>query len=171
MVYIMDFKVDGGCRGNGQSGAIGAAAVILLSKWGDKYNYKTKVLDRYPTPTNQRAEILAIIMALKWALERYDELDTYPFLQVEIRSDSKYAVNCMNQWIYKWSQNGWTNSAGNEVANSDLIREASRLDDRVAALGKVSYVWIPREENEEADSLCNKAMDEISDDEWSSSSW
>ncbi|KAI3328833.1 hypothetical protein F4824DRAFT_506163 [Ustulina deusta] len=56
----MEFYVDGGCRGNGQPGVIGAAA---NSKW------KSQHLPRYPTPTNQRAEITAIIIALEWTLE------------------------------------------------------------------------------------------------------
>ena len=156
----MEFEVDGGCRGNGTDRAIGAAAVVLIPKGRSNYHWKTKVL-RYPRPTNQRAEITAIIMALKWALERYDELNTRPFLKVEIRSDSKYVVDCMNQWIYKWCNNGWTNSTGGEVVNSDLIKKASSLDDRVAALGEVSYVWIPREKNKYSDRLCNKVMDSL----------
>jgi ribonuclease HI len=34
-----------------------------------------------------------------------------------IFSDSRYAVNCMNKWVYKWASNGWTNARGDEVAN------------------------------------------------------
>lgn len=80
-------------------------------------------------------------------------------MDVEIFSDSKYAVTCMKTWIYKWANNGWTNSAGNEVSNRDLIEEASDLDDRVKDIGSVEYTWIPRSENEVADAACNVAMD------------
>lgn len=62
-----------------------------------------------------------------------------PFLRVEIFSDSKYAVGCMTEWIYKWSRNGWRNAAGNQVANQDLIRKASDLDDRLRVKGVVEY--------------------------------
>jgi ribonuclease HI len=119
----------------------------------------TKVLPYYPPPTNQRAELTAIIIALEQALEKYDELDSCPRLKVKIFSDSKYAIGCMNEWIYKWTQNGWRNASGNEVANRDLIEDASDLDDRVKELGSVEYIWIPRAENEEADEACNRAMD------------
>lgn len=115
----------------------------------------------FPTaPTSQRAEITAIILALEWALERYDGLGGSPRLAVTIRSDSRYAVECMTNWVYNWVRNGWTNSRGFEVANRDLIERASDLDDRVAELGSVDYIWIPRSENRSADALCQQELDE-----------
>jgi len=158
MVYTMEIYVDGGCRGNGQPGAIGAAAAVFQKKHGG-YDAWTKSLPSYPPPTNQRAEITAIILALEQALEKLEELDTNPYLDVKIYSDSRYAIGCMTNWIYKWARNGWINAAGNEVANRDLIQEASDLDDRLKEAGDVEYIWIPREENQLADRLCNEDMD------------
>ncbi|CAJ2501168.1 Uu.00g040210.m01.CDS01 [Anthostomella pinea] len=156
----MEFYVDGGCRNNGYTNATGPAAACLMARSGSYWS-KTRHLDRWPvTPTNQRAEIVAIIIALEWALERYDDLNGYPRLQVTIHSDSRYAVGCMTDWIYKWSQNGWVNARGNDVANRDLIQEASDLDDRVKELGRVDYVFVPREQNRNADEECNEALDE-----------
>ena len=78
MVYTMEIYVDGGCRGNGYTGSIGAAADVFKLKWG-RLDPWTKSLPRYyPEPTNQRAEIMAIILALDVALEKYRELDTNP---------------------------------------------------------------------------------------------
>jgi ribonuclease HI len=159
MVYRMEIYVDGGCRGNGQPGAIGAAAVVFQLKFGRQDRW-TRVLPRYPPPTNQRAEITAIIMALEQALEKYEELDTNPWLDVKIYSDSRYAIGCMTEWVYKWTRNGWRNAAGFEVANRDLIEKASLLDDRLKEEGNVEYIWIPREQNQDADSLCNEVMDD-----------
>jgi len=158
MVYIMEIYVDGGCRGNGHAGSIAAAAAVMKKKYG-KIEYWTRSLPQIPTPTNQRAEITAIILALDVALEKMEQLDTNPYLDVTIYSDSKYAVECMNNWIYKWTRNGWTNSAGYQVANRDLIQHASELDDRLKEEGDVEYVWIPREQNELADRYCNEALD------------
>lgn len=160
MVYIMEIYVDGGCRGNGRLDAIGAAAAVFQLKWG-KQNRWTRVLPSYPTPTNQRAEITAIILALELALQKYWNLSSNPKLNVKIYSDSKYAVNCMNEWVYKWSNNGWINAAGKNVANRDLIEKACGLDDRLKEEGSVTYIWIPREQNRDADELCNKAMDDM----------
>jgi len=159
MVYTMEIYVDGGCRGNGQPGSIGAAAAVFKFRSGGHTAW-TKRLPLYPTPTNQRAEITAIILALEQALEKYAELHSNPWLDVKIHSDSKYAIGCMTDWIYKWSRNGWINAAGNEVANRDLIQEASDLDDRLREEGSVEYIWIPRAENEDADRYCNDLMDE-----------
>jgi ribonuclease HI len=93
MVYIMEFYVDGGCRGNGQPGSIAAAAACLMLR-NNMYQTRKVSLPSYPTPTNQRAEIQAIILALRWALEKYRELDSCPTLDVRIHSDSRYAIGC-----------------------------------------------------------------------------
>lgn len=159
MVYQMRIYVDGGCRGNGYSDAIGACAAVFQLKYSQQT--WTHRLPSYPTPTNQRAEIGAIILALEQALERYRELDSNPWLDVKIYSDSKYAVGCMTDWIYKWSRNGWINSAGNDVANKELIQKASNLDDRLKEDGSVEYIWIPRAENGDADRACDEVLDEM----------
>lgn len=65
----------------------------------------------------------------------------------------------MTEWIDKWYQNGWRNAAGKEVVNRDLIERAVELEDLFTQVGHLSYVWIPREENEEADQAVNEAMD------------
>jgi ribonuclease HI len=158
MVYIMEFYVDGGCRGNGRPGSIGAAAAVMEKKYG-KSEIWTRSMPSIPTPTNQRAEITAIILALEVALDKLEQLETNPYLDVKIYSDSKYAVECMSKWIYKWCKNGWINAAGNEVANRDLIENASDLDDRLKEKGDVEYIWIPREKNQRADQYCNEEMD------------
>lgn len=164
MVYRMVFNVDGGCRGNGTPDAIGAVACCLQKPHGNRYECETRRLRNYPVPpTSQRAEIIAIIIALLWALKRYDKLRGYPILRVTIYSDSRYAVNCMTDWIYKWTRNGWTNSRGFGVANQDLIKDASFLDDLVKEIGSVEYVWVPRADNVNADSECQRALDEQED--------
>ncbi|KAI0423694.1 ribonuclease H-like domain-containing protein [Xylaria sp. FL1042] len=161
MVYVMEFYVDGGCRGNGRPWAVGAAACVLKTRSGSSISQTLRLPRDEDIPTNQRAEITAIIMALEWALEKYEELNSYPRLVLRIHSDSRYAIGCMDNWIYKWARNGWQNAAGYEVANRDLIEKASDLDDKVKELGSVDYIWVPRSENEEADELCNDMLDEL----------
>jgi ribonuclease HI len=109
-------------------------------------------------PTNQRAEILAIILALEVSLKRHTQLYSSPYTAIKIFSDSKYAVGCMTEWLSKWRNNGWMNAVKNPVANRDLIMRAAELQDKLSRLGKVKYRWIPRSENMLADRLCNKAM-------------
>ncbi|KAL3455760.1 ribonuclease H-like domain-containing protein [Aspergillus heterothallicus] len=159
MVYIMKIYIDGGCRGNGNSWAKGAAAVAVKRRNGTYIGWY-RTLPSSPTPTNQRAELTAVIMALKKVLERYEFLNQGPYMDVTIYSDSRYVVDCMTKWVYKWSANGWVNAKGDEVANQDLIREASRLDDEVGEIGDVSYVHIPRANNRYADNLCKECLDQ-----------
>jgi ribonuclease HI len=159
MVYRMRIYTDGGCRGNGHPWAIGAAAAAFKNRWR-KYRGWTRILPSNPRPTNQRAEITAIILALEKSVERFEQLDHNPKLDVRIYSDSKYAVQCMEEWIYKWANTGWRNSRGAPVANRDLLEEASELDDRLREEGRVKYIWIPRGENEVADRFCNEALDQ-----------
>jgi ribonuclease HI len=157
MVYIIELYVDGGCRGNGQPGAIASAAAVLRRRHSSKT--WTQNLPHYPVPTNQRAEISAIILGLEIALDVYNGLSDSPHIDVTIHSDSKYAVNCMNTWIPKWLNNDWTNSMGNEVANQDLLEEAWKLHKKVEKEGEVTYTWIPRASNTDADDACNEALD------------
>lgn len=156
----MQIYVDGGCRRNGQLDAIGAAAAVLKLRAGRQQVW-SKELPNSPRATNQRAEITAIILALEQALYRSQSLNKNPYLDVTIYSDSQYAVRCMNEWVHKWSQNGWRNAAGRQVANRDLIEEASELSSRLEAEGDMRYVWIPREENQDADEECNQLLNEM----------
>lgn len=89
MVYTMKIYVDGGCRRNGQQNPIGAAAVIMKTRYGTKYWSQVQRLPHHEIHTNQPAEILAIIVGLKMALERYDELRSNPRLDLTIHSDSR----------------------------------------------------------------------------------
>lgn len=152
------FTVDGGCRGNGNPGSIAAAAAVFKLKWGRQKIF-VQDLPSEPRPTNQRAELTAIILALQRAIERYNGLRTNPRFKLTIYSDSQYSVNCMTKWLPKWLANGWMNAKGKEVVNRDLIEEAIDLEARLNRAGRVKYVWVPRAQNAEADRAANEAMD------------
>lgn len=165
MVYKMVIKVDGGCRNNGKANPVAAAAGCRVYRGGRRYTHRTRRLPRHPTPTNQRAELLAVVLALEWALERNETLHLATYLQVTVQTDSRYAHGCMTEWVDKWLCNGWTNARGLAVANQDLLKRAVELEDRITAGGgRVEYVWIPREQNELADQHCNEEMDAQEDE-------
>lgn len=118
----------------------------------------------YPVPTSQRAELYAIILALDHAIEKRGELDSNPYMDVTIHTDSKYAKGCMTEWYSKWQSNGFINALGNEVANRDLIERALELESDILDHGKVTWEWVPRSENTEADEAANDEMDEMADE-------
>ncbi|KAL8889393.1 MAG: hypothetical protein Q9215_003329 [Flavoplaca cf. flavocitrina] len=126
MVYIMKMSVDGACRNNGYSNATAAAACVIHNKWGG-WRAWSRRLPSYPQPTNQAAEITAIIIAFEKATEKYEDLSFSPFMKVTITTDSKYAYGCMTEWRLKWERNGWINAAGRDVANRDSLERAIEL--------------------------------------------
>ena len=69
----------------------------------------------------------------------------------------------MKEWIYKWLCKGWTNAAGKEVANRDLLERVSELDNRLKEEGTVGYIWIPRAGNKDADGVCKQFLDDMVD--------
>lgn len=159
MVYIMMLYTDGGCRNNGYEGAIGAAAAIHRKKWG-KINEWVKELPLVPKPTNQRAEITAVIIALEQVLYRYYHvLNRSPRLDVTIHTDSTYVIGCMTKWMHKWTRNGWMTSKQTRVANRDLLETAIHLQNQVLKLGKVRYTKVTRAQVQDVDDLCNYNMD------------
>ncbi|GIZ48425.1 hypothetical protein CKM354_001148600 [Cercospora kikuchii] len=158
MPFIMIWYVDGGCRNNGAIDAKGAAAAIRSTRVGN-ISYTLQLPYNGIPHTNQRAELLAIIIALKESLNLYQTLDFAPFLDVTIHCDSRYAIGCMTQWIQRWSQNGWINSKGRAVVNQDLIREAFDLQNQLLRYGSLKYTWIERAENHIADGACQKILD------------
>lgn len=162
MVREMVFRVEGACRGNGRPDAIGAAACCLYtnSSGTGEYRKRTAKLPPWPTPTNQRAELIAIILALEWARERNENRRRSAMMNVTIHSDSEYAVKCITQWIYRWQANGWRNANGVPVKNQDLIERVSGLSDNLRNHGVIHYIWVPRDENHDADRCCNRALNE-----------
>ena len=102
---------DGACSGNPGPG--GWASILMAG------GAKKELSGGEPDTTNNRMELMAVIQGLR-ALKRPCKVDIY--------SDSAYVVNAFEQnWLDKWTKNGWKNSAKAEVANSDLWKELLSL--------------------------------------------
>jgi ribonuclease HI len=123
-----------------------------------------RALPSCPSPTNQRAELTATVLAIQIARHRFKKWDIRVRLHVVIESDLKYAMNCMNIWVNKWCSNGWTNAAGYRVANRDLLEDALYWEDKLLRSTTIAYTWIPRSMNECADRQCNIELDSLQKD-------
>jgi len=66
------------------------------------------------------------LMAILTALRRINEQEII-FLKPIIYSDSAYCVNLINDWMYKWQQNGWHRPKNQEVKNLEIIKEIYTL--------------------------------------------
>lgn len=107
---------DGCCFRNGR----GLPAAGYGIWWGedDERNQCGPLLGKYPT--NNQAELVAVLLAIEQAIElEYESLT--------ICTDSTYVMNAFTEWIGNWKENGWTNSRGNPVKNQNLIRQIDGL--------------------------------------------
>lgn len=135
---------DGGCRGNPGPGGWGAVL---------RYNQHERLLNGHEAhTTNNRMELTAAIKAL--------ETLTRP-CNVDLTTDSQYVRQGITQWIHNWRRKNWRTAAGKPVKNADLWQ---RLDS-ACQKHQVSWHWVKghagHPENELADELANKAMDEL----------
>ncbi|KAL3994307.1 RNase H family protein [Acanthocheilonema viteae] len=107
---------DGACFSNGR---IGAAAGIGIY-WGEQHvdNVSEPLLNGLPT--NNRAELTAVIRAIQTAIQRR-------YQHLIVRTDSKLLIQTMNSWIHRWQKNDWKTLNGTAVKNQDLITQLSDL--------------------------------------------
>lgn len=61
---------------------------------------------------------------------------------VEIRTDSKYSIQCVTEWYLNWERNGWK-TRGGPVKNQDLVQQVrERLDLREVNGGRTQFIWV-----------------------------
>ena len=106
MIY---YYTDGACKGNPGTGGFG---IICVKDGVVEYKYS----EQCEQTTNNREELKAILHAF----ERSRLFPTEPTI---IYSDSAYCVNMLNDWIFKWANNGWKNSKKQTVENIDLVQQ------------------------------------------------
>jgi len=105
-----------------------------------------------PDTTNNRMELLAAIEALK-ALSRP--------CTVDLTTDSVYVKNGITTWLEGWKQKGWKTAARKPVKNVDLWQALDEENQR----HQVRWHWVKghsgHAENERADQLANRGIDEM----------
>jgi ribonuclease H / adenosylcobalamin/alpha-ribazole phosphatase len=130
-------EADGGSRGN--PGPAGYGAVVRDASTGEVLAERYEYLG---VATNNFAEYRGFLAGLEAA----KEIDPEAF--VDARMDSRLVVEQMSG---RW-----------QVKHPDLrplVRQGAQLAASFGP-GHVSYTWIPRERNKDADRLANLAMDE-----------
>lgn len=127
---------DGACSGNPGPGGYG---VIL------KYNeHKKEFSAGYKSTTNNRMELMAIIVGLKSLKEK---------CQVDVYSDSKYIVDAINQgWVEKWRANNWKRNKKEVAKNIDLWKKLLNLLDQHT----VTIYWVKGHAGHPENERCDK---------------
>jgi len=135
---MINIYTDGACKGNPGPGGWGA---LIISN-----DSKNEIFGGEANTTNNRMEILAVIMALK-AINTNNEITVF--------TDSTYVQKGISEWISKWKINGWRTSNKKEVKNKDLWLQLEVL----TAKFKINWVWVKGHsghlENDRADYLAN----------------
>lgn len=140
----VEIYTDGACRGNPGPGGWG---VVMRYRGHEK-----KIYGAETDTTNNRMELFGAIAALA-ALKRPCE--------IEFTTDSQYVRNGITKWIHDWKKRGWKTSGKKPVKNLDLWQ----LLDHEVTRHKINWHWVKghsgHPENELADELANKAIDEM----------
>lgn len=86
------------------------------------WNLSEPLLDDYPT--NQKAEIVAIIRAMEILNDNHVEKDS---IIIAIYTDSKYCFNIYHSWYNMWEKSKWITKTGSPVKNKEIIQKMVRL--------------------------------------------
>jgi probable phosphoglycerate mutase len=127
-------EADGGSRGN--PGPAGYGALVRDPATGE---ILAELCDSLGTTTNNVAEYSGLVAGLRAAADLAAGAD------VEVRMDSKLVVEQMSG---RW-----------KIKDQNLGSLARSAQDEARRLGRVTYVWVPRARNADADRLANQAMD------------
>ena len=130
-------EADGGSRGN--PGVAGSGAVVLDASSGAVLIEIARFIG---VATNNVAEYVALVAGLEAAFDRDENAE------ILVRMDSKLVIEQMSG---RW-----------KIKHPDMIQLGKQVQDLVRGKN-VSWQWIPREQNFRADSLANKAMDDLAD--------
>ncbi|MCK4586778.1 MAG: ribonuclease HI [Gammaproteobacteria bacterium] len=140
----IEMFTDGACRGNPGPGGWG----VML-----RFNSTEKELfGGEAQTTNNRMELMAAIRGM--------EALTKP-CSVVLTTDSQYVMKGITEWMENWKRRGWKTAAKKPVKNVDLWQRLS------SALEKheVEWQWVRghtgHPENERADELANRGIDEL----------
>ena len=140
----IEIFTDGACRGNPGKGGWG---VMIRANGLEESLYGGDL-----STTNNIMELTAAIKALEHIPENSN---------VVLTTDSKYVMQGITKWIKNWKIRNWKTASKKPVLNKELWK---RLDN-LTNLHSVEWKWVKghsgHRENEIADQLANKGIDEI----------
>ena len=140
----IEIFTDGACKGNPGPGGWGA----LL-----RYNgVERELYGGEADTTNNRMELCAAIEALKVLKHR---------CKVTLTTDSVYVKSGITEWMEAWKKRNWKTAAKKPVKNVDLWQKLDEQNQR----HDVQWFWVKghsgHRENEIADELANRGIDEL----------
>lgn len=129
MIYIY---TDGSARGNPGPGGYG---IVLISG-----NHRKEISQGYKHTTNNRMELLSVIVALEMLKKDGSE--------VTIFSDSKYVVDSVEKkWVFGWQKKGFKGKK-----NADLWKRFLLIYPK----HKVYFKWVKGHADNPENNLCDE---------------
>jgi ribonuclease HI len=133
MIAQVHIFTDGSSRGNPGPGGYG-----IVMQWVGK-PYVKEFSQGYAKTTNNRMELLAVIIAL----EQLKNLNTY----VKVFTDSKYVVDSVEKkWVFKWVKTNFKDKKNPDLWKRFLI---------VYKKHNVTFQWIKGHNNHKQNDRCD----------------
>lgn len=155
----MVIHIDGACPGNGTPDARAAYGIYF----GPNSPYNTSaLLPAHMPQTSTRAEIEALAHALP-LVQSICSTDQQ-LGDIKIATDSSFLVKAMSQWMEDWIASNGIKKNGKRVAHFERLKDLHETLDEMEYGDdggiEVSFWYVARELNREADALANAALDE-----------
>ena len=130
---------DGSAKGNPGPGGYG-----IVMKYG---NYRKELSQGYKLTTNNRMELLAVIVALETLKFKNSEVVIY--------TDSKYVADAVEkQWVFQWEKQNFKKKKNIDLWKRFLI---------VYREHKVSFVWIKGHAENKENIICDELAQNAAD--------
>ena len=134
MTHQVHIYTDGAAKGNPGNGGYGVVMELVGT------NYKKEFYEGFRYTTNNRMELLAVIVGL--------EKITKPNMKVLVVSDSKYVVDAVEKkWVFGWEKKGFK-----DKKNPDLWMRFLKIYWQ----HQVDFKWIKGNNNHPQNERCDE---------------
>ena len=134
MTHQVHIYTDGAAKGNPGNGGYGVVMELVGS------NYKKEFYEGFRYTTNNRMELLAVIVGL--------EKITKPNMKALVVSDSKYVVDAIEKkWVFGWEKKGFK-----DKKNPDLWMRFLKIYRQ----HQVDFKWIKGHNNHPQNERCDE---------------
>ena len=134
MIHQVHIYTDGAAKGNPGNGGYGIVMELVGS------NYKKEFYEGFRYTTNNRMELLAVIVGL--------EKITKPNMKVLVISDSKYVVDAVEKkWVFGWEKKGFKDKKNPDLWMRFLI---------IYRQHQVEFKWIKGHNNHPQNERCDE---------------
>ena len=134
MSHQVNIYTDGAAKGNPGNGGYGVVMELVGT------NYKKEFYEGFRHTTNNRMELLAVIVGL--------EKITKPNMKVLVISDSKYVVDSVEKkWVFGWEKKGYK-----DKKNPDLWMRFLKIYRK----HQVDFKWIKGHNNHPQNERCDE---------------